>query len=123
MNRIVLLLSLCLLLACQEIEYPPLEGEAALSEICGTTNPMQDLPWLKEMVDEGQSDSESYYCQLYKVEQGTYNNKQVFVAQISGALCCTCAGNTVYDCEGELLFVCEPDKEEKISDLKEIWSR
>lgn len=121
MRRLFVLLPITLLaFACEEIEFNDGE-EVAIANICGVDRPLENLPWLKEVVDN--DDPESLYCQPYTIIEGTYQNQSVFMIQVSGALCCTCAGSAVYDCEGELVFVCEPEEENKIRDQKVIWSR
>ncbi|MDF9800521.1 hypothetical protein OKW21_005784 [Catalinimonas alkaloidigena] len=123
MSRLFLLLPILLLtLACQEIDFDNGE-EVIVSNACGVDKPLEELPWLKEIVDEYKNNPGSDYCQVYQIVQGLYQGESVFIIQVSGALCCTCAGKAVYNCEGEAVFVCEPEEEKKIRELKVIWSR
>lgn len=122
MKRALSVVMLLFAVACQEIEFNDGE-EAGMSNICGVDKPLEELPWLKEIVDEYKNNPESDYCQVYQVVKGIYQGEKVFIIQVSGALCCTCAGSAVYNCEGEEVFVCDPEKEKKIRDQKVIWSR
>ena len=118
----LLILFFCLTtLSCQEYEYPNLEAET--SGICGITNPLKELPWLKAMVDQYYEEPESQHCQLWRVERGVYQGKTVFIPTFNGVLCCLCIGNSVIDCEGKTLFVCDPDKEKQVKSRTLIWER
>jgi hypothetical protein len=116
------LLLLCLLIlgifSCQkhELANPELSGAA----ICGVADPLKNLPWLKTKIEESATLTD--YCNLYQVTQGNYAGKTVYIEVLGGALCCTC-GNTVYDCEGKVVFSCDVKEEDKIANKKVIWKR
>jgi len=107
-----------LLLGCQEYDFADLEEKS--TSACGGA---ESLPWLRDMINASYENTDSPYCQLWSVEQGIYRRQTVFVMQLGGALCCTCAGASVVDCRGEVIFVCEPDKEKKIKKRQIIWER
>jgi len=122
MKKLLIIFACLMALGCQEYEYPNLEAEA--SGVCGVTDPLKELSWLKAMIDQYYEDPESQYCQLGRVEQGVFQGKMVFIPIVGGgALCCPCLGNPVVDCEGETLFVCDPDKEEQVKNRTLIWER
>ena len=98
-----------LFLACQK--EPLFNPERTATDACASANPIQDLPWLKAEIEKAVS---SHVCTPYKVIQGVYQEKTVFIIPVSGALCCPCAGNPIYDCEGKLVFVCNPEEEANI---------
>lgn len=101
---------------CQNNEVNP---EVMGGPACEVSNPLTDLGWLKVMVED---DTETDYCHVVSVIQGVYNGQVVFIPVLSGALCCTC-GNSVYDCNGEIVFSCDQEAESKITNRKEIWSK
>jgi hypothetical protein len=92
---------------------------------CDTENPVNDLNWLKEIINAepfNQTDTaEIYYC--------IYNNIEGFVVD----MCVFCPDAMVffYDCEGNI--ICEfggylglntcPDFEENLSKIELIWKR
>jgi len=95
--------------------------EESPEQTCGTLNPTEDLAWLKTAIESwDQYKSEDYYTFMY-VQQGMYRGQQIFLF----GNCCPFCNTTVpiYNCEGELLWYAgsEPEKTEKITDLKVIW--
>lgn len=122
MRKIIMcLLPALLLLSCQGTEMINPEAAPNTASACSVKNPLQQLPWLETMLD--QNDPESEYCSIYQITQGNYEGKTVYIVAVSGALCCTCAGSSVYNCEGEIEFICEPHKEAKIVNKQVIWER
>ena len=115
--RTILFVCCLLMFGCQAEEWVDLEG--GVSSACNVSN-STDLPWLKKMIN--QSDNGQGVCEVFRVDQGNYKGETVFIPHLTGALCCTC-GNAVYDCQGEVLFACDRDKEEKIKRLKTIWKK
>jgi hypothetical protein len=107
-------------LSCQTQEL--INPEISVAGICGVNNPLQDLPWLKDQLQKAEATPDNP-CALWQVTQGVYQGQTVFIIGVGGALCCTCAGSSVYNCEGKLVFVCEPEKEAAITDKKVIWKR
>ena len=108
-----------LFLACQKATlYNP---ERTATNACSSANPTRDLPWLKAKIE--QAAVPSHACTPYTVIQGVYRDKKVFIIPVSGALCCTCAGDSVYDCEGKLIFVCNTAKEANIKNKVVLWKR
>ncbi|WPP48150.1 hypothetical protein [Catalinimonas niigatensis] len=116
MTRLLFLPIFLLTLACQEIEFTDGEQQA-LAQVCGIENPLEELPWLEEMMERDGTESA---CQVFGVVQGTYKKQTVYTVIVSGALCCTC-GNVVYNCEGEVVLLCNRKEEKKIRDQKVIW--
>lgn len=117
MKTLLFVLSSLLLLGCQAREWVDLEE--SVSNACNLDK-ATDLPWLQEMINNSSNNEGS--CEVFRVDQGRYKGETVFIPYMSGALCCTC-GNVVYDCQGEVVFVCEPDKEKKIKRKKTIWKQ
>lgn len=115
--RSIILLCCLLMFGCQTTEWDDLEESA--SSACNLDR-ATDLPWLREMIE--QSENEQGVCQVFRVDQGKYKGETVFIPYVSGALCCTC-GNAVYNCRGDVVFVCDRDKEDKIKRKKMIWQR
>jgi hypothetical protein len=115
MKTLVYTISCLLLLGCQAQEWPDLEED--VSTACNLDR-ATDLPWLQAMIKK--SDNIEGGCEVFRVDQGSYQGKTVFIPYMTGALCCIC-GNVVYDCQGEVVFSCEPDKEKKIKRKKTIW--
>ena len=117
-NRLPVLL-LMLLAACQSGSITPEGG--GKTPVCGVANPIQDLPWLKAAIEE--SSGKTDYCTPWSVTQGRYQGQTVYLVSLSGALCCDIPGNSVYDCQGELVFAADPAKEAKIKDKKVVWQK
>lgn len=90
MTRLLYLLIFLLTFACQEIEFTDGEQQA-LAKVCGVANPLEELPWLKEMMEKYTMD---HVCQVVGVVQGAYRKQIVYTVIVSGASCCTC-GNGV----------------------------
>jgi hypothetical protein len=108
------------ILSCQTQEL--INPENAGITVCGVSDPLRDLPWLKEEIQKTEPTSENP-CAVWEVIQGTYQGQTVYIIGVGGPLCCTCAGSSVYNCAGELVFVCDLEKEATISDKKVIWKR
>lgn len=121
MKKLLLLsLALVFLFACEKRELNDPEKKA-LASACGFSNPTEELAWLKAEIEK--ADTPTTYCTPTQVVQGVYKDKTVFIIPVSGALCCTCAGSMVYDCEGKNIFVCKPEEEAKIKNKKVIWEK
>lgn len=74
------------------------EMEPGLSNTCSVQNPIEDLPWLREMVPSpGQLLENNWY-----IQQGTYKGQTVFAFNICCANCNYVV--PVYDCDGVLVF-------------------
>lgn len=114
---IVLFLALA---ACQGSSINP-EGNGN-TPACGVANPVQDLPWLKAIV-ESSAGKKTDFCSLWSIVQGRYQGQTVYFATLTGQLCCTCGSPEVFDCQGERLFLCDPKKEAKIKDRRVVWQR
>lgn len=113
-------LSLAFLLSCESHGLPNPENEAFSA--CGIANPVSDLAWLKEKLLRTETTPETP-CMVSCVTEGSYQGQTVYSISVGGALCCPCAGNAVYTCEGELVFSCDLEEEEKITDKKIIWKK
>ena len=116
-NRLFFILLLTSV-ACQSGSITP---EGGGKSFCGVANPIQDLPWLKAAIEK--SSGKTDYCTPWSVTQGRYQGQTVYSVSLTGALCCTCSGNAVYNCEGELVFACKPQEEAKIEDKKVVWQK
>lgn len=119
-----MIFSFCFLLAflvsCQSNGLVNQENEAV--SVCGVSNPLEELAWLKEWLQKTEVTPENP-CALYNITQGNYQGQNVYIIGVGGPLCDTCAGNAVYNCEGEQVFVCNLEEQAKISDQKVIWER
>ncbi len=119
MKNFTFLLLFILVVACEQNELVNPEGAVAPLTACGTSNPLEELEWLKTMVE----DPQLKVCPVHTVKQGRYMGETVFMPDNLGALCCGFAGYQVFNCEGELLFAGEPEKDAKITDIKTIYTR
>ena len=119
MKTLLPILLLMLLAACQSGSVNP-EGSGK-TPVCGVANPIQDLPWLKAAIEK--SSEKTDYCTPWSVTQGRYQGQTVYSVSLTGALCCTCSGNAVYDCEGKVVLVCNLKEEAKIEDKKVVWKK
>lgn len=86
---------------------------------CNVLDPVQEIKWLHERVEELKTSSN---CQF--VQQGKYNGHSVFVLGSCDANVNSI--NAVYDCEGNLLCfngdeTC-PNFNQEVTDLKIIWT-
>lgn len=124
MKAFILFLLLASFVSCQSNEVNP-EGIRALESTCdNVSDPLADLPWLKEMVLEAAAKERDEYCYTASIMQGTYDNETVFIPITGGgALCCPCVGNVVFNCEGEVLFSCNPEEEAKVKRKSVIWEK
>jgi hypothetical protein len=111
---------LAFLLSCQSGELSNPENEAVST--CGVSNPLEELDWLKEWLQKTEVTPENP-CALWNITQGSYKGQTVYVIGVGGPLCDTCAGNAVYNCQGEQVFVCNLEEQAKITDKKIIWER
>ena len=119
-NKLLLCLPF-LFLACQKETLS--NPERTATDACASVNPIQALPWLKAKIEAVASRD---VCPPYTIIQGIYQNKMVFiipVSGVSGTICCPCAGNPVYDCEGKQVFVCNPAEEANIKNKVVLWKR
>ncbi len=67
---------------------------------CATTDPTNDLEWLKEAVATMEADT-SELAKYFFIEQATYNGEVVFVFSNCCPNCNTVVN--VFNCQGELL--------------------
>lgn len=121
MKNTLLGLLLTLLISCQQNEL--LEFEARSSAACDVTNPVEELAWLKAMIQTAANPAPNDACSLIAIRQGNYQGQTVYITSIGGALCCPCAGSAIYNCQGELILVCNVKEESKIKNLKTVWER
>jgi len=103
MTRILPIIVLVLLFSCRESESPT---------SCATSNPVEDLPWLKEQINTSASSGLADYVYLI---QGTYKGETVF----SFLNCCPFCRFVpqVLDCQGNVINVSISD----VTDQKVIW--
>jgi hypothetical protein len=76
--------------------------EASTSTGCGTTNPAQDLAWLKAEIDLMEN-SNTEVSQYFYIRQGTYKGSTVF-ATINCCPVCNTLPPEVKNCDGVTLF-------------------
>ncbi len=98
MKKILLPLAILIAISfgCKEEEDPIL--------ICGTTDPIADLPWLNILTNEL---DDSYFGVYYSVAATTYDGNDVFVIRN----CCPNCNSIipVYSCSGDKLGVLSAD--------------
>jgi hypothetical protein len=98
---------------------------------CGVSNPAQDLPWLKQLIEnhtpDSSADSKEYYPPA-EIVSHAYKGKTVYLVD----MCMQCPDNltTVVNCEGQV--ICEfggiagrntcPDFSEATR-LEVVWKR
>jgi hypothetical protein len=69
--------------------------------VCGVTNPTENLPWLKTIIDNFKKDT-STSASLHYVQQGTYQGNTVFIVGTCIPWCeLSCV--RIVDCEGNNL--------------------
>ena len=115
MKNILLVLILLVLASCQPAEL--VNPEVTNTANCEVKDPIQDLAWLNALAHPAPDNP----CNLGTISQGSYLGQTVFIIFMGGALCCTCAGSAVYNCQGELVFVCDLTEQAKIQNIKLIW--
>lgn len=81
--------------------------------VCSTNDPANDLPWLKEKIDNIKNSPERKYFQM---EQAEYNGQFVFYANNCCPYCSTIM--IYYDCDGNAL---ESVDNSKLKNFKTIW--
>jgi len=116
MKRIILLIGFLSLLACNndDLDVPVIAA-------CNTTNPIEDLAWLKTQVNEiknGESDTFKYFY----IEIAEYQNQTIFVSNN----CCSICGTVVpiYNCKGEQLgFLGGEITTDELTNKKTIFRR
>lgn len=117
MKNVLICLTLILMFSCQP-EYVNPEGTGNF--VCDFSNPLEELVWLKAKIEETRQEESSESCQVESILLGAYSGQTVFIPVLNGAICCTC-GNTVYNCEGEVVFSCDQGEEAKIRNKKVNW--
>lgn len=68
--------------------------------LCGTNNPIEELAWLKSVINEINL-PDSLFAKYFYISQASYKGETIFIID---NCCPTC--NTaiiIYDCEGEIL--------------------
>lgn len=109
MKRQLILLSL---LAMTIFSCDKKEDEPAFA--CGVSDPVANLPWLKQMSEEAALDESTQYSYI---AQATYDDETVFY---NGYCCPNCNWLlTLYDCSGNTI-----EKDYSISELENntvIW--
>lgn len=95
MQRTLLLFCGLVLLCCDDDDNDVLTIPA-----CGVDNPIEDLPWLRSLVDEIK-ENESDVAPFFFIEIAEYNGETIFISNN----CCPICGTVVpvYNCEGEFL--------------------
>lgn len=101
---LLFLLSSAFFLGCADSENPT---------SCGVENPVEDLAWIKEAIEESSSNGLSQYSYLI---QGSYKGETVF----SWGSCCPFCNFAVIvtDCQGNLI---EDASISEVKNQKIIW--
>lgn len=85
---------------------------------CEVRDPVSDLPWLKNRIEEMQRD-QSGIGKYFYIAEGSYNGQTVF---IFGNCCWMCSTIVpVYNCDGVLLFYLNGTNSEKIGGYTLLW--
>ena len=104
MIRIFPILIFVLLFSCQESENP--NG-------CNVANPVNDLPWIKELI---KTNSEINLVQYFYLVQGTYEGQTVFSVLNCCPFCRTVP--QILDCEGNVITTASITE---VTNQKIIW--
>ena len=73
------------------------EEDINIPNTCGVSNPVEDLAWLKQKIQEEQNFSPSFFTLF----QSTYNGETIFILS---ACCPACnVAPAFFDCEGNQL--------------------
>lgn len=108
---LVFLLAVISVIGCTDHKLEP-----RLSNTCSVQNPVQDLPWLRQKIDDlRQSPHDNWF-----VRQGVYDGQTIFVFDICCPNCDYVA--PVHDCSGQRILdsVYAHGTESVISDLVTI---
>lgn len=104
-------------ISCQWNELPAIKRESC-GNLCGVDNPLQDLPWLQEMVvlmEAGKGSSRIY--QYFYVLQGELNGETVFIFDNCCPMCDTRV--LTYNCRGEVVW--EGRNRDDVQHEKVLW--
>lgn len=91
MKKTILLFGFLYLISCSNDDNLP------VIYACDVTNPIEDLQWLKGLVEELEK-TESELTQYFYIEQAEYQNESIFISNNCCPICSTIA--PIYDCEG-----------------------
>lgn len=87
---------------------------------CDLANPIEELPWLKEIKNSLTN------CSIeMSILQGTYKNQTVFYVSMTDPRVDAIQTATLLDCEGKVIEVIKPDKYQtfldKVSNVKNLY--
>jgi PBP1b-binding outer membrane lipoprotein LpoB len=89
-------------------------------QICNLADPINELPWLKEIKNSLTNCS----CQI-SIFQVTYDQQTVFYTAMNDPLCDGVQTYTLYNCEGKVVEVIPSDKiqafQTKVTDVKNLY--
>lgn len=85
--------------------------------ICGVTNPIEDLPWLKSMTQDIEA---SDFGQYTYIQQAHYFGQTVFIVNNCCPFCLSIV--PVYNCEGELICNVGECVDKLLTHEKYIWA-
>jgi hypothetical protein len=117
-RNLIFLLFILIVFACNSIGDTNDIEKRAKETGCISDDPVKDFQWLKEMVE-----NKGAPCPVHTICSGIYEGNVVFMPDALSANCCGCGGYATFNCKGELLFSCDLDKSNKITDIKVIWKR
>ncbi|SRR6056297_436020 len=116
MKKIILLLCFCTLICCTNDNT-----EVPVNEASETENPIDNLPWLKTLINEFKED-QSDLAGFFFIEIAEYSEETIFMSNN----CCPICGTVVpiYNWKGESLgFLNDQIPVEKIRNSRIIFKR
>lgn len=92
-------------------------GDEESNSICGVANPIEDLPWLKSMIQDIEA---SDFGQYTYIQQAYYFGQPVFIVNNCCPFCLSIV--PVYNCEGELVCNLGECVDNLITHEKFLWA-
>lgn len=112
-NIITVLVSLFLIAGCSK-------EEVRNKQICNLADPINELPWLKEIKNSLTNCS----CEM-SIIQATYKEQTIFYTKMTDLLCDGIETYTLYNCEGKVIEVIPFNEilnfNKKISEIKNLY--
>ncbi|CAN0602578.1 unnamed protein product [Ectocarpus sp. 12 AP-2014] len=116
MKKIILLLFFNTLISCtiDDTNIPAITA-------CGTENPIEDLPWLKTLVNE-LKEEQSEVAEFFFIEIAEYKGETIFISNNCCPICSTVI--PIYDCNGDFLgFLNDEIKTNELRSTQTIFNR
>ena len=96
------------------------KDENTNKSVCNLTDPINELPWLKEI----KNSLTSCACET-SIMQATYKEQTIFYTATTDLLCDGIETYTLYNCEGKVIEIITQDKIHdfytKVTDLKNLY--